>query len=179
MVGNWNLYPLVSGYTSQWCRCKERCSYTSTSVHLHLHAMHINMYIPRPKWSAHSGHCRAPWIYTASESGKLQCTLLIHWSSTLKFQGPLNLHCLRIRAAAVHTPNTLIKYTEISGPPESTLHPNQGSCSAHSWYTDNWSIPWIIRCRHWSLLSGMCTGALNLHIECNKLPSFAVSIWQC
>ncbi len=77
--------------------------------------------IPRPKWSAYSEHCRAPWIYTSSESGQLQCALLIHWSSTLKFQGPLNLHCIRIRAAAVHTPNTLIKYTEISGPPVSTL----------------------------------------------------------
>ena len=22
MVGNKNLYPLVSGYTSQWCKCK-------------------------------------------------------------------------------------------------------------------------------------------------------------
>ncbi len=30
---------------------------------------------PRPKWSAYSGHCRAPWIYTASESGQLQCAL--------------------------------------------------------------------------------------------------------
>ncbi len=35
-------------------------------------------------------------------------------------QGPLNLHCIRIRAVVVRTPYTLIKYTEISGPPEST-----------------------------------------------------------
>ena len=28
---------------------------------------------PRLKWSAYSGHCRALWIYTASESGQLQC----------------------------------------------------------------------------------------------------------
>ncbi len=47
-------------------------------------------------------------------------------------KGPLNLHCIRIRAAAVRTLNTLIKYTEISGHPECTLLPNQGSCSAHS-----------------------------------------------
>ena len=33
----------------------------------------------------------------------------------------------------------------IAGPPECTLHPNQGSCSAHSWYTDK---------VHWSILSG-------------------------
>ncbi len=46
-------------------------------------------------------------------------------------QGPLNLHCIRIRAVTVRTTKTYIKYTEISGPPESTLHPNQGSCSAH------------------------------------------------
>ncbi len=98
----------MSGYTSQWCRCKERCNYTSRSVHLHLHAMHINMYTPRPKWSAYSGHCRAPCIYTASESRQLQCALMIHWSSPLKFQGPLNLHCIRIRVATVCTPDTLI-----------------------------------------------------------------------
>ena len=27
-------------------------------------------------------------------------------------QGPLNLHCIQIRAAAVRTPNTLIRYTD-------------------------------------------------------------------
>ena len=30
---------------------------------------------------------QAPWIYTASELGQLQCALLIHWSSTLQTSG--------------------------------------------------------------------------------------------
>ncbi len=36
-------------------------------------------------------------------------------------QGPLKLYCIRIRAAALRTPNKLIMHTEISGQPESTL----------------------------------------------------------
>ncbi len=49
---------------------------------------------PRPKWSAYSGYCRAPWIYTASESGQLQCALLI-FSAALKIPSSPNslLHC--------------------------------------------------------------------------------------
>ncbi len=47
------------------------------------------------------------------------------------FQGPLNLHCRRIRAATGRTPYTLIKCTEISGPPESTLHLLSVSVQVH------------------------------------------------
>ena len=41
------------------------------------------------------------WIYTAYESGQLPCALLIHWSSTLKLQGPLT-QCKKC-AKEVHT----------------------------------------------------------------------------
>ncbi len=92
---------------------------------------------PRPKWSAYSGHCRAPRIYTASKSGQLQCTLLIHWSSTLKLQGPWMCTEPTLQPTAVYfrsalnIPNSLrsvlhCRYLE------TTLNPHSTSMGVHS-----------------------------------------------
>ncbi len=87
-------------------------------------------------------------------------------------QGPLNVHCIRIRAAAVRTLNTLIKYTC----PE--------LCSA---YTERSTfLPKVVQ-MCWKSPQWQCTDALNLHssqLQCIfstalNIPSNPHSVLHC